>query len=350
MKKNVKFNDCEKPLVSILLQSSNNDKYLKGCLDSIINQTYRNIEVFVSDVNSSNFFWDMVVEYQEKYPGIFTLLKYSSSDFDYINCPMPPGIKGKYVVRIIPSTFLHPDYVEKCVWVFEEHSEIAFVKTRKILVLDEGEVEERPLYRQSCIVPGTKYLVDKWQSISLVETPVMCAASPLKYIQNNDPFSIEVKLCCSYNMAYLNRPLIKVREQQPSYITIAPFYLKRLLDMFGYAMNLVKSLWYYWKIEIIDPEKMRDIFVGRCLELAVYYIKKNCSDDAKKCFHQAQVWSSDLEEVPLFTELCEYWQADTEQQARLSASWKLSDNFLISSKTFAIPSKSKLLRDADKGQ
>ena len=349
MKKNVKFNGCEKPLVSILLQSCNNDKYLRECLDSIINQTYGNIEVFVSDVNSSNSFWDMVVEYQQKYPGIFTLLKYGSSSFDYINCPMPSGIKGKYVVRIIPSTFLHPDYVEKCVWVFEEYSEIAFVKTRKILMLDEGEVEEPPLYRQSCMVPGTKYLVDKWQSISLVDTPIMCAASPLKYIQNNNPFYIESKLCCSYDMVYLNSPLIKVREQQPPYITIAPFYLSRLWNMFNYSMNLVKSLWYYWDIEIIDTEKMRDIFVGKCLGLAVYYLKKNCPDDAKKCFHQAQVWNSDLEGVPLFTELSEYWQADAEQQARLSAGWKLSDNFLISSKTFTTPPESELLSDVDKG-
>ena len=37
------------PLVSILIPNYNYERYLKGCLESVLNQTYPNYEVIFSD-------------------------------------------------------------------------------------------------------------------------------------------------------------------------------------------------------------------------------------------------------------------------------------------------------------
>ena len=42
-------------LVSILLLSYNRLQYIKQCLDSILNQSYPNIEIIISDDHSDNF-------------------------------------------------------------------------------------------------------------------------------------------------------------------------------------------------------------------------------------------------------------------------------------------------------
>ena len=39
---------------SILIANYNNEKYLEECLNSILNQTYKNIEIIVIDDNSSD--------------------------------------------------------------------------------------------------------------------------------------------------------------------------------------------------------------------------------------------------------------------------------------------------------
>ena len=54
-------------LVSIAMATYNGEKYLKEQLDSIYNQTYKNIEVIVCDDCSSDKTVEILDEYKEKY-------------------------------------------------------------------------------------------------------------------------------------------------------------------------------------------------------------------------------------------------------------------------------------------
>ena len=53
-------------LVSIALATYNGEKYLKEQLDSIYNQTYKNIEVIVTDDCSSDGTHDILNYYKER--------------------------------------------------------------------------------------------------------------------------------------------------------------------------------------------------------------------------------------------------------------------------------------------
>ncbi len=55
------------PLVSIAMATYNGEKYLKEQLDSIYVQTYKNIEVIVTDDCSTDQTVDILKEYQEKH-------------------------------------------------------------------------------------------------------------------------------------------------------------------------------------------------------------------------------------------------------------------------------------------
>ena len=56
--------------VAVLISTYNGEKYLKEQLDSILNQTYQNIEIVIRDDGSNDSTRDIIREYQQKYANI----------------------------------------------------------------------------------------------------------------------------------------------------------------------------------------------------------------------------------------------------------------------------------------
>lgn len=56
--------------VAVLISTYNGEKYLKEQLDSILNQTYQNIEIVIRDDGSTDSTIDIIKEYQKRYHNI----------------------------------------------------------------------------------------------------------------------------------------------------------------------------------------------------------------------------------------------------------------------------------------
>lgn len=112
------------PLVSIVIVSYNQGKYIKENLDSIKAQTYPNIELIVADDaspdNSVEVFESWLTEnnysakknYHQQNTGLATVLN-ECIEF----------ASGKYIKLIAADDFLHPEAIEKCVTKLEELGE-----------------------------------------------------------------------------------------------------------------------------------------------------------------------------------------------------------------------------------
>ena len=60
----------ELPLISIALCTYNGSKYLPEQLDSLLNQTYPNLELVIQDDCSSDTTWDVLKQYEAQHPHI----------------------------------------------------------------------------------------------------------------------------------------------------------------------------------------------------------------------------------------------------------------------------------------
>ena len=59
------------PLVSVAVAAFNGEKFLVEQLDTLIGQTYQNLEIVVSDDGSSDSTWPILETYAAKYPNFF---------------------------------------------------------------------------------------------------------------------------------------------------------------------------------------------------------------------------------------------------------------------------------------
>ena len=60
--------------ISIIVPVYNAEKYLVKCLDSLVNQTKKNIEIILVNDGSKDKSIDILNEYKEKYPDMITII------------------------------------------------------------------------------------------------------------------------------------------------------------------------------------------------------------------------------------------------------------------------------------
>lgn len=96
-----------KPIVSIVIPVCNVEKYLRECLDSVINQTMTELEIICVDDGSNDNSLSILKEYENKDNRIIVISKENSGYGNTMNVGMDKAT-GEYI-GIVESD----DYIEK---------------------------------------------------------------------------------------------------------------------------------------------------------------------------------------------------------------------------------------------
>lgn len=99
-------------LISLVIINYNNKSYLKRCMNSIFNQTYKNLEIIFIDNESKDGSYDFM---KEEYSDKDILLIKNEINNGYAGAANQ-GIKlskGKYVMILNPDIIMEPDFIEK---------------------------------------------------------------------------------------------------------------------------------------------------------------------------------------------------------------------------------------------
>ena len=120
----------ESKLVSINILTYNSEKYIENCLNSVLTQTYPNVEVLVIDNNSSD---DTVAKIQN--------LKFKIQNFRFIENSINLGYtggnntgikqsRGEYVVLLNPDVVLDKDFIKEINKSFEKNPKIGAIQAK----------------------------------------------------------------------------------------------------------------------------------------------------------------------------------------------------------------------------
>jgi glycosyltransferase involved in cell wall biosynthesis len=112
------------PLVSVIVPIYKVEQYLERCLDSILAQDYRPLEVILVNDGSPDGCGDIIRRYEEESP-IFQSIWQQNSGLSAARNAGIARATGTYMVMIDSDDFVEPDYVSTMVQIAErKHSDV----------------------------------------------------------------------------------------------------------------------------------------------------------------------------------------------------------------------------------
>ena len=174
-------------LISVIVPIYNVEKYLRQCLDSLLMQTYKNIEVIMVDDGSPDNCGVICDEYAEKYSNFIAIHKENAG----LGMARNTGMKhmnGEYVMFIDSDDYIFADIIENLYNAIKEnHVDIA--KSGFYHVKDDGSVFNKKIYDDE-VFEGKK-AADEF-------LPRLIGSSPEK------KDSLEMSVCASlYRTSYI---------------------------------------------------------------------------------------------------------------------------------------------------
>ncbi len=115
------------PLISVIIPAYNIEKYIGECLDSVINQSYKNLEILVVNDGSKDNTAQVIEEYVIRDNRIKHLLKENSGVSDTRNYGLDRA-KGDLISFVDGDDFIDPDMYECLVSEFEKNPDVDIVK------------------------------------------------------------------------------------------------------------------------------------------------------------------------------------------------------------------------------
>lgn len=117
------------PLVSVLIPTYNRKDLLKRALDSVIKQTYKNIEIYVTDNASTDGTLEFMNEYSKNDNRIIYRRREKNIGPLYNGSEAYSHLKGKYAIILCDDDyFLSNTFFENAVKAMEENENIVIVR------------------------------------------------------------------------------------------------------------------------------------------------------------------------------------------------------------------------------
>ena len=158
---------AEKPSISIAIPIFNSEKFLRKCLDSVIVQTYENLEIVALNNGSTDSSLQIIEEYAAKDSRIkyYTIPHVPTETWSRNNAYI--RTTSEWVIPLDSDDFLEPEYVEK-LWTRHVETGAEWVGATMARVNPEGVIDRqipKADFDYAQVMPGKEaviFTLRKW--------------------------------------------------------------------------------------------------------------------------------------------------------------------------------------------
>ena len=113
--------------VSVIIPCFNKGEYVKEAIESVINQTYKNIEIVCIDDCSTDNSYETLKELANKYENIILLRNEENKGVVYSRNTAIEKATGEYILPVDADDTIEPTYIEKAAKILDENPNIGIV-------------------------------------------------------------------------------------------------------------------------------------------------------------------------------------------------------------------------------
>ena len=322
----------QEPLVTVAIYNFNYGRYLSECFDSVLSQTYGNIEILFSDNASSDNSWEIALNYQKKYPDkIFVARNYKNfgTDANLKNCLI--NRRGKYYVVLGSDDVLHRDYVATTVNYLEHHQDAAFVMTHRYIMDSSGNrQEEQPFYDGNYkIFPPSQAGVYMMAAVNPSISQIMYR---MDYTVNRGAAGsfasqyygtriMDFRISLEFPIIYLKEALVGHRIHGENQSLEADMYLMEVIG--PYVLNIqFKEMARPYGFDVV--EKKFPLSIKKFSHLSLRYSARSVfngnTELGKRYFYLSAALSPEIEDTQEFLMLKSYFETSNKGQMKTIAS------------------------------
>lgn len=151
------------PRASIVIPVYNAEKYLDRCIESAVNQTYKETEIILIDDGSTDLSPFICERWAEKYSSIKVIHKSNEGAGLARNAGLD-AVTGDYVLFVDSDDYILPETVQKCIEAaVRDGSEIVLYGKKEVDL--NGRIKEKTIRTEKLIYKGTNAIEDLLSSL-----------------------------------------------------------------------------------------------------------------------------------------------------------------------------------------
>lgn len=161
-------------LVSVIIPVYNVEKYLQKCIDSVLNQSYKNLDIILINDGSTDNSGDICNEYARRHKQIRVITQENRGLSGARNAGLDLPDLGKYIMFLDSDDALAPNIIEETLKCLVEN-DADYVRTGFYSVDENGRVLNKYLTKEALVLEGTQALTmhyeDKLHNVALNYAP-----------------------------------------------------------------------------------------------------------------------------------------------------------------------------------
>ena len=319
----------ELPLVSISIPNYNYGHFLEYCFESVLNQTYPNLEISFNDNQSTDDSYDIAQKYRKIFleRGIYFHLYQNKRNVgsDRNSMISTSRTEGNFIYTLASDDAVAPTFIEHCVDVFVRYPEVGMVMTHREEIDLHGNITQTPpFYNTSCVIDGeSQAAVFMMAGVAIpgqriIRRSVLNGIGAYKYtFQVAGDWFDNFLFAMKGDVAYIKEPLCQYRVHPGNETNVSE---RNLLGIFEHYQIINSFVSISKAFDMEKPAERIDAATKKlgdmCLRYSLKMLKLGLDDMAKKYLQLAPIFKDGIENSEIYSDLSKCLSSKGEQREK----------------------------------